>query len=414
MVQYSSLEPKCNFIMKGSANQMREENIVGAATSGIKVCVIGVGNGGSQVAIAATSKGIPSMVFNTSEKDLADDLIGKNIKGYLIGDGRGSGKDRENAMALLKANGKAGLQEIFVNPFFKEMVEPADVVFVTFSTGGGTGSGIGPTLAKMIHLAYNRKVLIPYGILPKNAESVMAQANTIACVDDMTKLGTPYMLADLSFYENEPQEKAFQKIGEYIAETMAIIRGDYMTMSTHGMADERDILTVISEPGYLGVWFRNGITEAMLQSGKTLEGYIVDAMKASPMCRFQRDGYLQYNLVATNVNSIVEDPLKNGDYSELNQFAGEPKATYANYAVDDTITEFNVTCIVGGMSIPMDRFTAAKAKVKANRERYEKHSAISLDSDREATSVKGNESTRSQIMGSANSATADLSFLDNI
>ena len=346
-------------------------------TTNLKIAVIGVGNGGSQSAISAVVRGIPAMVVNTSEKDMNDALIGQNIKGYVIGDGRGSGKDRDNAMALLKSNGKAGLQNLLENPYLREIVEPADIVFVTFSTGGGTGSGIGPTIANLIHRAYAQKVVIPFGILPKNAESVMAQANTIACVDDITKLGTPYMLADLSFYENESQELAFDKIGRYMADTMCVIRGDYLRLSTAGMADERDMLTVISEPGYMVVERVDGITDSML-AGKTLQGYLVDSLKSSPACRIQKDGLLQYDMVI------------------------------------DTISEFEVACIISGCSIPMDRFASAKAKVKANKEKYEKQSALNLATDREATSLKGNEKTRGAIMGSANSNKADLSFLDEI
>lgn len=392
---------------------MNEQNVNAIMEgTGIKVACIGVGNGGSQSAIAAVAKGIPSMVMNTSEKDLDDSLIGKDIKGYLIGDGRGSGKDRDNAMALLKSGGAAGLQSMFQNAHFRAIVEPADVVFVTFSTGGGTGSGIGPAIASMIHKAYASKVVIPYGILPKNAESVMAQANTIACVDDMTKVGTPYMLADLSYYEDLPQEVAFKKVGEYMAETMAVIRGDYLKMSTSGMADERDMLTVVSEPGYMTINMKLGLTETMLAT-KTLQSYLVDEIKSSPACRIQKDGLLQYNLVIANVNSSVNDPTKLGNFDELNAFIGEPKATYTSYSVDDTISDFDVFCIISGLTVPMDRFAAAKAKVKANKEKYEKQSALNLAGEREATSIKGNDNTRGIIMGSANSGKADLSFLSD-
>ena len=382
-------------------------------TTNLKIAVVGVGNGGSQSAISAVARGIPAMVINSSEKDMNDALIGQDIKGYVIGDGRGSGKDRDNAMALLKSNGKAGLQALMENPYMRAIIEPADIVFVTFSTGGGTGSGIGPTIANLIHRAYSQKVVIPYGILPKNAETVMAQANTISCVDDITKLGVPYMLADLSYYENESQELAFDKIGRYMADTMCVIRGDYLKLSTAGMADERDMLTVVSEPGYMVVERVDSITESML-NGKTLQGYLVDSLKASPACRIQKDGLLQYDMVIANVNSVVDDPVKAGDYTELNTFIGEPKASYSNFAVDDTISEFEVACIISGLSIPMDRFASAKAKVKANREKYEKQSALNLATDREATSLKGNDKTRGAIMGSANSGKADLSFLDEI
>ena len=393
---------------------MTEENVnmlINENGTNLKIGVIGIGNAGSQVALAAAGKGIQVFIMNTSIKDLDDSVVGKNIKAMQIGDGRGSGKDRDNAMMLLKSNGTAGIKEIFENPYFRQTVMPADIVFVTFSTAGGTGSGIGPKMAEMIHKAYPQKVIIPYGILPKNAESVMAQANAIACVDDITKIGVPYMLADLSFYENESQENSYRKIADYMVESMLVIRGDYMEMSANGMADERDTLTVISEPGYMTVHIRKGINESSL-STKTLQGYLVDEMKSSPACRIQRDGLLQYNLVIANVNPAVEDPLKAGDHSELNSFAGEPKATFANYAVDEGCYDFQVMVITSGLTVPMDRFASAKAKIAANKEKYEKQSALNLSRERKETEIKGNKDTRSMIMGSAASTEADLSFLD--
>ena len=379
--------------------------------TGLRVGVIGIGNAGGQVALAAAKKGIGVFVLNTSVKDLDNEVLGDQINGFQIGDGRGSGKDRDNAMALFKMNGKEGVAEIFGNPYFKAVVEKADIVFVTFSTGGGTGSGIGPKFAGMIHKAYPNKVIIPYGILPKNAESIMAQSNTIACVDDMVAVGTPYMLSDLSFFEDESQEVTFDRMADYMASTMCAIRGDYLKMSANGMADERDVLTVISEPGYMTVHICDGITEPMLEK-KTLQGYLVDAVKSSPACRIQKDGLVQYSLLISNVNSSVSDPLKVGDYSEINSFIGEPKATYANYAVDDDVSDFQVIAISSGLTIPMDRFSSVRAKIKASKEKFDKRSALNLSSDRAALSVKGNDDTRSIIMKSAETAGPDLSFLD--
>lgn len=392
-------------------NENEIKSVVNESGTGLKIGVIGIGNAGSQVALAAAKRGINVFIMNTSLKDLDDSVVGKNIKAMQIGDGRGSGKDRDNAMALFKSNGAGGIKEIFENPYFRQTVMPADIIFVAFSTAGGTGSGIGPKMSEMIHKAYPQKVVIPYGILPKNAESVMAQANAIACVDDVTKIGTPYMLSDLSFYEAEPQESSFKKIAEYMVNTMCVLRGDYMQMSANGMADERDTLTVISEPGYMTVHMKDHINEASL-ANKTLQGYLIDEVKSSPACRIQRDGLLQYNLVIANVNSAVDDPLKAGDYSELNAFVGEPKATFANYAVDDSWYDFQVMVITSGLTVPMDRFASARAKIAANKEKYEKQSALNLHKEREETEIKGNKATNKAIMNSATSTEADLSFLD--
>lgn len=311
----------------------------------------------------------------------------------------------------LRAVAMRGLSPSSITPHFKATVEPANVIFVTYSCGGGTGSGIGPIFAQYLHKAYAGKVIIPFGILPKQAESLKAQANAIACVDDTSKIGTPYMLADLSFYENESQEVSFKKIGEYMADVMGVIRGDYLQMSAAGMADERDLLTVISEPGYMTVHMKTGITEPML-GNKTLLGFIIDEVRNSPACRIQRDGLIQYNLIIANVGSFIDDPLKQGNYDELNTFVGEPKATYNNYAVDDMRTEYDVICVSTGMSLPMDRFNAPKSKIMANKAKFDKQADRSLSEARDATDLARNESTKNIVMGMGKNNGADLSFLD--
>lgn len=377
---------------------------------GLKVGVIGVGNGGGQAAMAAARHGHRVFVINTSDKDLDDQVLAKEIKGHRVGDGRGSGKSRENAVALLTQNGNEEILEIFNNPNFKTVVEPCDIVVVLFSTGGGTGSGIGPVIADMVHKAYKHKVVIPYGILPKNSESVVAQANTIACVDEMVDVGTSYMLADLDYYANESQEEAFRHIGEYIAETLNVLRGDYLGLSANGMADERDVLTVISEPGYMTIHFCNGLTEPQL-ANKTLQGYLIDKIKSSPACRTQRDKMVQYNLIITNCSSAISDPLKVGDYTELNGYVGEPKATYSNYSVDDARFDVQVIAVTSGLTVPIDRFAAARAKVKENKERYERASALNLKGIREDTTIGKKADTTDIIMGSQKAGGPDLSFL---
>lgn len=380
--------------------------------TGLKVGVVGIGNAGGQVALAAANRGVGVYVLNTSIKDLDNAVLGEQINGFQIGDGRGSGKNRENALELLKTLGKEGIASIFSNPYFVGVVDKADIVFVTFSTGGGTGSGIGPTFSKMLHSAYANKVIIPIGILPKNAESLQAQSNTIACVNEIDALGIPYMLADLGYYEDVDQEKSFEQIGKWVADAICAIRGDYLKMSAHGMADERDVLTVISEPGYMTVHMKTGITEPMLEK-KTLQGYLVDQVKSSPACRIQKDGLIQYSLLISNVNSSIADPMKVGDYSELNTFVGEPKATFANYSVDDMVNEFQVIAISSGLSIPKDRFATASARLRENKEKFEKRTALSLAQDAAELALKGNAATKSIIMKSGESSGPNMDFLND-
>jgi len=411
---------------------MSEQDNITQATNALmnevalRTVVIGIGNAGSQIARAALAKGFNAFIMNTSKKDLADAVVGTDLQAILIGDGRGSGMSRQVSQAMFTGQGNEEIRAIFTNPYFTENVEPADIVFVTFSTGGGTGSGVGPVMTDYLRRAYPTKVIIPFAILPKMAESDTAHSNSIACVQEIAAIGAEvdpktglsigkgtlsYMLADLAFYENLPQDESFKKIADYMVNCMRVIRGDFLKMSDAGMVDERDMLTVISEPGYMTINMKTGLTESMLNE-KSLQGYIIDEMKASPAVRVQRDKLIQYSLVIANVNDSVQDATKLGNFSELNQFVGIPRATFKNYSVDEKVSEFEIYVINSGLTIPLDRTTAAAADVASRAESRNKQSALNLNEAVKATAIGGNKATLGIIMGSGQAKKADLSFLN--
>lgn len=398
--------------MANEVMNQEAEKVVERATSttGLTIGVIGIGNAGSQVAMRAFKAKHDAICINSSVKDLDNSVLGATIPALKIGDGRGSGKTRANAMALLKSGGNQSVKDILLHPRFRGVVEPADVVFVIFSTGGGTGSGIGPYMAETLRKAYKGKLVISYGILPILAESVLAQANTIACVNEMAEGSGPYMLADLEFYSKLPLEKAYDQVADFMVETLNIIRGDHFEMSTAGMADERDVMTVISNPGYMVAQMLGDITEN--QDGKTLQGHLIDQFKSSPAARCQHDGRVVMDLMIANVPAQYEDPMKMGDFRELHEYIGEPKASFLHYAVNNSRATAEVMCICSGMSVPMDRFAAPRAKVAANKDKYSTHEGPSLKKDASVATEFGGGGNQSIIMGSKQSSEADLSFLD--
>lgn len=377
----------------------------------LKIGVIGIGNAGSQVAMAAAREGHNALVMNTSVKDLDNGALGAEMSAILIGDGRGSGKARDNAMALLKMGGNEGIKKIFNDEHFKATVEAADVIFTTYSTGGGTGSGIGPFMSSMIRKAYGSKLVIDYGILPLHSESVLAQANAVACTNEMVQNGGVYMLSDLQFYEGMSIEASYDAICKYMARVMGVIRGDYLHISNAGMVDERDMLTTISAPGYMAINFVDHIKESDL-AHKSMQAALIEQIRNSATCRPQHDSRVMYNALISNVPGSFTDPLKTGNFAELNAYIGEPKATFNDYYVDEDAFEGNLVSIMSGMSLPMDRFAQVRAKINANKERYESKSTLSLAKDADALGSLGKTGDSSIIMGSAKKAEADLSFLD--
>ena len=66
----------------------------------LSIGVLGIGNAGNQVATLASSYEIPCVAVNTSENDLA--MVPDKVEKFLIGDSRGTGKDRSEAKQFLK------------------------------------------------------------------------------------------------------------------------------------------------------------------------------------------------------------------------------------------------------------------------------------------------------------------------
>ena len=254
--------------------------------STLKYMVIGVGNAGSQVAVQAMKFGFPVIVINSSDKDLGKNVITNKIPALIIGGRRGAGRNRDTAKQFLKDD----LQKIFSTEGFIHTVQESDVIFVVASTAGGTGSGCAPLLVNRLQKMFPQKIIIFYGILPKNSEAPQAQFNTLECLKEVTNKKSPmtYMLADLSAYENDAAEVAYEKICNYIANTMCVLRGDTMHESPYGMIDENDLVTIIGEPGYMAVYTISSVTQTELEKS-TSQRLLIRQIQESPTCRIHMD-----------------------------------------------------------------------------------------------------------------------------
>lgn len=319
----------------------------------LKLSVIGVGNAGCQAVQLAKQHGHNVFAINSSEKDLNDNIVDKSIGAVLIGNKRGAGKNRTTAKEFLKDELKA----LFNNEQFIEVVEPADVVVVVGSTAGGTGSGVGPLLTNRIQATYPSKVCIFFGTLPKHSESAQAQFNALECVNEASHeaLKMPYMLADLSKFENDANDVAFSKMTEYVVDCLNILRGDLLVESPFGMIDETDLLTILAEPGYMSIYHLKDLTQKKLE-GKSTQGMLIDEIKNSPATMIQKDGIVHKMGIMINTPEQVDDPCKAGNFSELQEFVGFPLDTFSNYAVAQT-PKGEVALIMSGLSKPVDRMS---------------------------------------------------------
>lgn len=113
------------------------------ASAGAKIKVIGVGGGGCNAVntmIKSGLQGVEFIVANTDAQALAANLAPTKIQlGGEVTKGLGAGANPEIGR-------KAALDDY---ERLSEIVEGADMVFVTAGMGGGTGTGAAPVIAKL-------------------------------------------------------------------------------------------------------------------------------------------------------------------------------------------------------------------------------------------------------------------------
>jgi len=109
-----------------------------------KIKVIGVGGSGSNAVsrmMRSGIKGVDLIAINTDAQDLAQTRAHFKLRiGQKIAQGLGAGMNPE----IGRLAAEESRQEIF------DATKGADMVFITYGAGGGTGSGAGPVVADIV------------------------------------------------------------------------------------------------------------------------------------------------------------------------------------------------------------------------------------------------------------------------
>lgn len=217
----------------------------------LRIGVIGTGNAGCMMANDACKKlGFDGVAINGSKRDL--DLVDcPNVARMLVGDGKGTGKDRNRAKAFFLEDSSLVLDKKFTT-----VVENNDVIVIVTSTGGGYGSGSSTELVELLSQLYTNKVIIVAGVLPFNTEGSAAFEGTKAWLKELRGLNATYMLYDNNRYMSIPKmnpNKAAAMVNEAFVHDLSVMQGDYVKLTKTGGIDERDMLTVLSASGRIVV-----------------------------------------------------------------------------------------------------------------------------------------------------------------
>ena len=376
-------------VEKRSVNDAPYVSLVREQMTALSYFVIGIGNAGSQVTAAAIREGFDGFLINSSEKDLNDSIVDSNIPAFIIGNHRGAGRDRSTAKEFLKDD----LRNLFSNGDFITRIEHSDIIFVVASTAGGTGSGCAPLLVNRIQRMYPNKTVIFYGIMPKYSESPQAQMNTLECLKEVTNTKFPmtYMLADLHAYENETSDVAYKKIIEYIVDTLNVLSGKYMKESPYGMIDENDLLTIINETGYMAVYHIRNLTQTDIED-KSTQSLLIREISRGSAVHIQGDKHVMKMGIIIDTPSRAEDPSKNSNFEELENYTGVPLDAFVNYSISDG-SRGDMALIMSGCSKPMDRIAECTRIADKARALFENTNDEDVDSELEMLDFMSNRKT---------------------
>lgn len=317
----------------------------------LNVGVIGMGNCGGQIADLASAEGFEAIAINASSDDMR--LLVNKVECFLVGDGKGTGKNRENAKEFLRAH-----SNIFKDDRLVKFVTDHDVIVVVASIGGGFGSGASLEATSTLSNDYPDRLFIPAGIMPFDSEGYTAQNHSIEWEQELEEMQIPYLLYDNDRYIGKPEKEVCNIVNSNVINDLKVIRGDLIYATRIGGIDARDIMTTLSTPGRIVIGSMVDISdEDVIEKSliTTIKHHIDTETAHAAMVDDKQI------LASATMYCLPEefDLFKGTIRSDLQNTYGVHISDYANFAdiTDDTHTDVPpcIAVILAGLTAPQTR-----------------------------------------------------------
>lgn len=198
---------------------------------------ISFGQGAGNIGQLMEQQGILNLAINTSKQDL--DTLNVKHK-YLIKNGQGCGKDRNKSKKLV-VNDFENILAVINN--ILDTNNTIKHIFIGFTMGGGSGSGGGPMLAKLIANEYSNINVCVYAVIPSKSEPFKAQYNACECYRELIKIEN---LGSMFFLDNNKHENKFIINRYFVDDLMAFLKIPDEDKSSKGNIDIEEMNTILS------------------------------------------------------------------------------------------------------------------------------------------------------------------------
>lgn len=198
---------------------------------------ISFGQGAGNIGQLMEQQGILNLAINTSKQDL--DTLNVKHK-YLIKNGQGCGKDRNKSKKLV-VNDFENILAVINN--ILDTNNTIKHIFIGFTMGGGSGSGGGPMLAKLIANEYSNINVCVYAVIPSKNEPFKAQYNACECYRELIKIEN---LGNMFFLDNNKHENKFIINRYFVDDLMEFLKIPDEDKSSKGNIDIEEMNTILS------------------------------------------------------------------------------------------------------------------------------------------------------------------------
>ena len=334
----------------------------------LNVGLIGIGNCGNQLAAKASLElGIDSLALNSCDDDLAT-LPDKVIK-KRIGNGDGSGKNRDEAKKYLKEK----IMELTRDEELIGFLKGKDAVFIASSTGGGTGSGISVLLYEIFSKTFankdkSKKPFVLIGVLPKLTEGLSTQANAQEYLSEVKNHpNITYMLFDNEARASEKNAcMVLDAVNQDVINSIRILRGEYNISTVYDSMDTNDMKALLTTPGRISAYGILDMKEKDLDR-MTIEEKLIEEMKTSSQVELERDGHVHGTGLITNLSEKLNMTMDT-HIPMIRDFVGEPVEEFLHIGINkEAALPNNTFIILAGLSPIVDRYNKLKEVIDEKR-----------------------------------------------
>lgn len=244
---------------------------------------ISFGQGAGNIGQLMEQQGILNLAINTSKQDL--DTLNVKHK-YLIKNGQGCGKDRNKSKKLV-VNDFENILAIINN--ILDTNNTIKHIFIGFTMGGGSGSGGGPMLAKLIANEYSNINVCVYTVIPSKNEPFKAQYNACECYRELIKIEN---LGSMFFLDNNKHENKFIINRYFVDDLMEFLKIPDEDKSSKGNIDIEEMNTILS-------------CNLMINISVTDENN--HQINPSILVDIERDGFVKYIALSNAKQNLLKD-----------------------------------------------------------------------------------------------------------